>query len=256
MSGEPITPYTPLIPQLISKKKDIFFDVSQMLPATPMYVCWIDVMGSQSAMLRSLPMAANFLMKLHIAALTAYEKYDIDIYPVIDGVYLCSQSQMKILGFINKVYSMVANAFSNEDNPLHRFLIRSGIAFGPVVTGTQTRQCADELKDHDDYTKRIFLGPALTQAYQIEKKTAPFGVGLHETMRSNPIRTTTLNIGTTMAGTHWKWWRHPIEDSLTSDFLNSLETHYNWCLKHTVTLSYEKADIERHKALAEEYFSD
>jgi hypothetical protein len=256
MSKKAITLFTPLIPELISKKNDVYFDVSKMSPATPMYVCWIDVMGSQSAMLRSLPMAANFLMKLHIAALTAYEDYDVDIYPVIDGVYLCSQSQLKILGFVNRVYSMVAKAFADEEEPWHRSLIRSGIAFGPVVTGTGTLACADELKDHTVYAERVFLGPPLTQAYQIEKKTAPFGVGLHETMRSLSVRTLPLKNGTTMLGTHWKWWRHGIEDSLASDLFKSLKNHYDWCSNHTVVLSYEKADIERHRALVEEYFSD
>lgn len=44
--------------------------------------------------------------------------------------------------------------------------------------------------------------------------------------------------------------------SLLPNYLNSLQAHYQWCLKHTVLLSYDKLDIERHKLLAEEYFSD
>ena len=50
----------------------LFFDKSKVSP-TNEYICWIDVMGSQSIMLRSLKIASNFVMKLHIAALRASE---------------------------------------------------------------------------------------------------------------------------------------------------------------------------------------
>jgi hypothetical protein len=243
-----------LEPTLIAehRRTDIFFDSRKMSPPTNKFVCWIDVMGSQSAMLHSLPTAANFLMKLHIAALTAYDAYNLDVYPVIDGVYLCSPSLKKMLGFINKTYSIVAGAFISQENHLRKFLIRSGLAFGPVISGTETLGCADVLKNHAEYVKRIFLGSPLTNAYQIEKKSAPFGVGIHETAKFEFER---LQIFTTMSGTHWKWWRHPEEIPLASELFTSLKSHYEWALKHPVTLSYEKTDIERHKSLAEEYFS-
>lgn len=233
-----------------------FFDERRMLPTTNEYVCWIDVMGSQSIMLRSLRISSNFLMKLHVAALNASETptCTVGLYPIIDGIYVCSPSQSHILNFLKRVYSALAVTFILETDPFHRFQIRSGLAYGPVVKGEGTLNCANELRDNPDHTRRILLGPPLTQAYQIEKQSAPFGVALHESVRTfAPPR------GVVMFGTYWKWWKlhlQPDDDTLASELFISLKSHYEWCLRHTVALSYDKVDIERHKLLVEEYFTD
>jgi len=193
-------------------------------------------------------------MKLHVAVLRASETFPVELYPVIDGVYVCSDSQSTILKFLNMVHSGLAVTFILEANPLHRFQIRSGLAYGPVVRGREAVNCANELHKHEDHTNQILLGPTLAQAYQIERQAAPFGVALHESARTFAPTGTEV-----MFGTYWKWWKSHCQagdDLLASELFNSLKAHYKWCLKHTVALSYQKADIERHILLADEYFSD
>lgn len=59
---------------------------AQHLPAvpTPAYVAWLDVMGAKGAMLRSLPVAANFVFKLHVTALEDSTNYPgLRLYPVL-----------------------------------------------------------------------------------------------------------------------------------------------------------------------------
>jgi hypothetical protein len=236
------------------KNERLLFDTRRMSAPINKYVCWIDVMGSQSAMLRSIGVASNFLMKLHIAAFHSSQTFQVDLYPVIDGLYICSQSQSQILNFVNRVNSRVATTFMLETNSLHKFLIRSGLAYGPVITGSQLLDCAEELRLNQEHTRKILLGPPLTQAYQIEKQSAPFGVALHESVRSFCPTGDTV-----MSGTYWRWWKsycRPNDQLLALELSQSLKEHYEWCLKHTTGLSYDKADIERHKALAEEYFSE
>jgi hypothetical protein len=231
-----------------------YFDELRMSLPTDEYVCWIDVMGSQSIMLRSLSIASNFLMKLHVAAIRASEAFPVELYPVIDGVYVCSPSQNPLLHFVNRVCSSLAATFILETNPFHKFQIRSGLAYGPVIKGIGALECANELRNHPDHTRRILLGPTLTQAYQIERQSAPFGVAIHES-----ARTFAPTGELPMSGTYWKWWKSHCrtgDDTLASELFNSLEAHYKWCLKHTVALSYDKVDIERHRLLSEEYFSD
>lgn len=73
-----------------------------MGPPSVEYVCWIDVMGSRSIMLRSASIAANFVMKLHVAALHAKEAVaypDLELYPMIDGVYACAPAQGPMLAY-------------------------------------------------------------------------------------------------------------------------------------------------------------
>jgi hypothetical protein len=232
------------------KNEQPLFAREKMLPAIHKYVCWVDVMGSQSVMLRSLNMSAHFLMKLHLASLHAHDP-SIELYPVIDGIYACSASQKSILNFLNKVNSALAITFILEPACIHKFMIRSGLAYGPVITGKETLACAEELQANSKHSDQVFFGAPLTQAFQIEKKAAPFGVALHESVRSFAP-----NDETPMSGTYWKWWKRPQEDALALELFDSLKKYYIWCLAHTAMLSYEKVDIERHVELAKEYFSD
>lgn len=96
---------SPSVPSIAETRKNerSYFDESKMAPPTIMYVCWIDVMGSESIMLRSLSIASNFLMKLHVAALRASQAFPVELYPIIDGVYACSDSQSTILRFVNRL---------------------------------------------------------------------------------------------------------------------------------------------------------
>ncbi len=241
-----------ITPSIAEQRKDErpFFAHDKMLPPTYKYVCWVDVMGSQSVMLRSLNMSAHFLMKLQLASLHTHDA-SIQLFPVIDGIYACSSSQKSILNFINKVNVALAITFILEPAPLHKFMIRSGLAYGPVITGKETLACANELQENAKHINQVFFGAPLTQAFQIEKKAAPFGVALHESVRSFAP-----NKDTPLSGTYLKWWKRPQEDSLALELFDSLKKYYKWCLAHTAMLSYEKADIDRHVELAKEYFSD
>lgn len=232
------------------KDEQPLFAHDKMLPATHKYVGWVDVMGSQSVMLRSLNMSAHFLMKLHLASLHSHDS-SIELFPVIDGIYACSSSQKSILNFLNKVNSSLAITFILEPVALHKFMIRSGLAYGPVITGKETLACAAELQENSKQINQIFFGAPLTQAFQIEKKAAPFGVAMHESVRSFAP-----NKETPMSGTYWKWWKHPMEDGLALELFDSLKKYYAWCSAHTAMLSYDKTDIESHIELAKEYFSD
>jgi hypothetical protein len=51
------------------------------------YVCWVDVMGSESTMLRQLSLATNFVMKLHVTALEVLgTTVGVMLYPVMGGM--------------------------------------------------------------------------------------------------------------------------------------------------------------------------
>ncbi len=160
-----------ILPSIAEERKNEqpLFARDKMLPAKHKYVCWVDVMGSQSVMLRSLNMSAHFLMKLHLASLHAHD-VSIELFPVIDGIYACSSSQKSILTFLNKVNAALAITFILEPAALHKFMIRSGLAYGPVITGKETLACANELRQNSKHINQVFFGAPLTQAFQIEKK--------------------------------------------------------------------------------------
>jgi hypothetical protein len=115
----------------------IFFN-SQLLPQFPTseYIAWIDVMGIQSAMGRSLNISGNFVFKLHIAALQA-PIGNVRLYPIMDGFYASSANQADMLEFLREVFVQTADEFVHEAEPLHRFVVRGALAFGPVIHGNQ-----------------------------------------------------------------------------------------------------------------------
>jgi hypothetical protein len=108
---------------------------AQVLPTpTNEYVAWIDVMGVQSAMSRSLDITANFVFKLHVAALQAPHA-GVSLYPVMDGLYISSPSQQAVLDFLRSMFSNIAEVFVAETENLHRFIVPGAVAFGPVIHG-------------------------------------------------------------------------------------------------------------------------
>ena len=56
--------------------RGIYFDSRYFGEPSYEYVCWLDVMGTANQMLRSLPISANFVFKLHCAVLEAAEEVD------------------------------------------------------------------------------------------------------------------------------------------------------------------------------------
>jgi hypothetical protein len=70
-------------------------------------------MGSQGKMLRNVRTAAIPLMKLHIAALAAKKKTlgGIELFPVIDGIYVVSEHFSSIAFFLSDVFRSMAAEF-------------------------------------------------------------------------------------------------------------------------------------------------
>lgn len=176
------------------------FDERLMHTPTPQYVEWVDVMGARSSMLRSLSESANFVGKLHGAALSVSQGHsDVKLYPMIDGLYCRSARQASILGFLNEVFFRAGLAFVAENEHRHRFCIRGGLAYGPVLTGDDILRASTVLSQNSAYCSSILLGITLTQAFDVARESAPFGISLHESVRAfAPTGAPVLS------GTHWK----------------------------------------------------
>jgi hypothetical protein len=225
-----------------------------MPAASELYVCWIDVMGSKEAMLDSLYIASNFIMKLHMAALRVAEVFAIDLYPAIDGVYACSPSRRSMASFLNRVYSTLATTFIREEEERFKFQVRSGLAYGQVVMGGQVIDCADDdiLRNHSRHTKSVLLGSALTHAYEAERKAPPFGIALDKSA---------VNMAEEVSPSenYLKWWESHArknDRALACELYLSLKSHYMWCYSKSERIRYPKDDIRRHEASIDEYFSE
>lgn len=223
---------------------------ANLLPApTNEYVAWVDVMGIQSAMSRSISISANFIFKLHIAALNA-PRDNVQIYPVMDGFYASSPNKEEIVSFLRQVMSAVGQIFLQTTEPLHRFIVRGALAFGPVVHGSQVPDAVDEgLAGHEEYKSAILLGMPIVQANKAEGSAPPFGIHVHESARAF------APAGQQPFHHVWLKWVNPDVGHVWNNLLQQLNAHYDWCAERPNRLLYDASRVAVHKQLANEYFA-
>lgn len=252
-SEDDMTRVKELVKSLERRKNERpFFDESKVPEPARGYVAWLDVMGAESAMRRSHRVAANFVMKLHVAALTVGVPRGLEVYPVVDGMYICSMKLPPLLNYLKDMMTKLALAFVFEERADHRFMVRGGLAFGPAVKGSTALDASTALETNSSYASRILLGITLVQSNGDERRASPFGIYVHESARSF-----TPAGGRPLPFTHWQWWTcHQSDDDIelaTALKLRLLE-HSSWCAAHATTILYLSDRIQAHRLLAEEYF--
>lgn len=229
-----------------------FYLGTQSGPQKSRYVLWVDIMGSQGKMLRNVWTASIPLMKLHVAALRAKKKTigDIDLFPVIDGIYVVSEHFSAIAFFISDVFRSMAAEFLVLKN-WERSVIRGAVAYGPVIMGGECKEGAAILKE-SDYANSILLGMPLVQAYTAEKGTPPFGVSVHESVRAFG-RFGEHRISVSL----WRWWsKNPDNMKIANGLFPCLHSYYEWCRENPTTSGYPPERIDAHRAMANEYLGE
>jgi len=234
-----------------------YFRVAGLDAPEAKYVAWVDIMGTDSIMRRSIPITANYLGKLHVSALEAWQQLRhpdrMTLYPVIDGVYVVTDSHQDLMAHLTHMLKSLALEFILTDDPLHHFMARGCIAFGPVWEGSALSETSFALRDNPDYTRNILLGPAVTQAHEGESAAAPYGVWVHETARAFGPAARHLSC------THWEWWHRQGDDESVAVARNlwlHLHAYLNWCTANSSRILYPEDRIERHRTIAGQYFAE
>jgi hypothetical protein len=235
----------------------LYFNAKELPESTPEYVAWVDVMGTQSVMSRSLSIAANFIFKLHTAALDAQKKTDgnIHLYPVMDGLYASSSSQEAILYFLRSVFCKIAETLILEENNMYRFIVRGALAFGPIIHGKNVSEKTSNVLGCEpgiQYKNAIFLGMPIVQSCQGEKNAPPLGLFVHESARAfAPEGTNPLH------DVWWKWCTGGNVDTRQtwSKSQKALEEYFIWCKDHAQSILYPSKRIEVHSELVRQYFA-
>jgi hypothetical protein len=227
-----------------------YFNAEYLPAPAPEYVAWVDVMGTQVAMSRSIKTSANFIFKLHIAAQRSPQS-DITLYPVMDGIYVVAPRQTEILNFLRSVFEIVAEELNGTTEPQYRFLIRGALAFGPVIHGSSVpRNASFDLDNKKGYRDAILLGSPMVQAHLCERHAPPFGVFVHESARSF------APVGDTPMPFVWWRWRDTGNFTTWSTLSASPEEHFKWCKDRSLSLEYDAQRITIHADMAKQYFVD
>lgn len=149
------------------------------------YVFWLDLMGARNMMKLSLPRAARSVMKIHAAALFTKRMYpDLEINPVMDGVYGFVKEKVLLQQSLAEILRRLANVFVHENVASSRFMVRAGVAYGPLVPGSSLAAGAKILQKNRRYLGGTAIGMGISHAYEAEGSAPPFGVYIHESARA------------------------------------------------------------------------
>ena len=223
------------------------------LEAYDCYVAWLDVMGSRSMMTRSLNTAANFIFKLHVASLETPRK-EVFLYPMNDGIFAVGSNLITIRDWIGGSYERINQAnMSARGDQTKVFLARAGIAYGKVVEGRYLQADASRtLADPSNMRIRdsILIGAPVANAYLSEHSTSPFGVLVHESARTFAPE----NVQPWSYGRFMRYWPPKRKPPWVYEIEDTVVKYLAFCRKHSSELEYAVADIDRHLALAKEFF--
>jgi hypothetical protein len=227
-----------------------YFNAKLLPPPSAEYVLWLDVMGIQSAMSRSISIAANFVFKLHAMALEAPND-GIALYPVMDGLYAATPSRVKIESFAGSILREASDLFVAEPTPLFRFIVKGAVAYGLVVHGASVPQDACPiLASRPTYKENLLVGLPMVQAHQGEREAPPFGLYTHESARAFAAAG-----AEPFHQTWWRWSPYGFTERRETLRLRLIE-HYTWCETHSHSVLYEPERIRTHRAMAIEYLSE
>lgn len=233
-----------------ARAMSLFFDTRRLGDASREYVAWVDVMGIQATLRRSVDTAANFVYKLHDAALKA-RVADLLIYPVMDGFYAATREQPTLQTFLRQVFRAVAEEHVLQNKEWFRFVVRGAVARGDVYHGRNLDPDASwSLRDNPQYRDNLLLGEPMVRAHLGEPEAPPFGIyidhsaeGFIEGLQGFPF------------DLWWKWYEAPDRDLLLR-LQMALDQYYGWCAGKTEELKYPLSRIRIHRGQATLYLRD
>ncbi|MBX3380848.1 MAG: hypothetical protein KF805_12210 [Phycisphaeraceae bacterium] len=227
-----------------------YFDSQKLPPAGPRYVCWLDMVGAANAMKLSLPRAANFIAKIHVAGQRAKDA-NINVYPAIDGVYAVASRRDHMTDFLRRAYLTLAETFMKEPEQINRFLVRCGLAFGPIVEGASMAKGAPELSGNASYSNGLAVGSAISNAYDAERGAPFFGVFVHESARAfAPSGDQPISFAL------WRWLNPAVKADATygKAIGKELEKYFTWVESNAATVLFPVEKLPAYRKLTGEYF--
>jgi len=227
-----------------------YFNANLLPQASDAYVAWLDVMGIRATMLRSLPVTANFVFKLHVAVLEAPGQH-VTLYPVMDGVFIVTPNREEMRSFLSEVFSRLADLFTNTTQNEHRFLVKCAVAFGGVIHGQNVpANVSNIFQQHQAYKDSILLGMPIVYAVQGEPRAAPFGVFVHESARDFLEQTERKR-------SHVWWpWFDPGQNQSAQALRGALPDYFDWCEERAGAIDYDYNRIRAHRHYADQYLVD
>lgn len=221
-----------------------YFDARALGNPKREFVFWVDCMGTQCFMQRSIDTAANFIFIFQSIVASKCASYtDVHVYPVMDGAYITSPKSSDILVLAGNIMKELAILFTEEKNVHFRFLVRGAISYGYIYHGddisedafmpTNGNQKAIKIK-----RESILLGTPVIQAYRQESIAPPFGIALHNSCKLDLDRNKHFN-------NEWLLWAGASRELIDElkKCVNEYFEYYKWQTSYS---GYSEDKIKEH----------
>ena len=232
-----------------------FLDYSKLPQLRGEYVLGCDGMGTSRELNRSIIRTASFVFKLHRAfGVARTEVPAIRCYPVMDGIYVTAESSEDLRVAIKIAYVLFARDFIQGRGTQNKFMMRGGLAYGPVLHGADIPDEAfGDLTPIRDTKRSVLLSPAMVLAYRAESKAPPFGIYVDDSAKTFPqlVRPTETGFFSNL----YQWWLGDDEaTSVALGLYDQIMFYHDKAKVHSVGMGYSLDRIDAHEQLAEEYF--
>jgi hypothetical protein len=223
-----------------------FFD-NRGLDTCNKFVAWVDLMGAANHFLLSLPKAACFVGKIHDAGLQARLTYTaVSLHPIADGFYAMADRWADIQDFSARVMRSLAHVFEQENENQHKFLVRSGIAFGAVVDSRTMASGSRTFENEPQYLGNVLVGCPLAWAYKAESKAPPFGIYVDQSV--------TTHSRERVAWVLHRWWQAQHQPWAAS-FGQRVVDYLTWARNNAIATRYPVKKHQRYVQATNEYFT-
>lgn len=229
-----------------------YFNAEKLGEPRREYVLWLDCMGTQCFMQRSIRTAANFIFKFQNTVATHCASVSgMKVYPVMDGVYITSQHSKDILSVATKIMMDLATLFANETNKAYRFLVRGAISYGDVYHGKNVPKDAfvpngQPTDDVNIKKESVLLGTPVIQAYQRESGAPPFGIALHSSCKLDPKKNPKLNC-------EWFAWCTGDCSTIIPELETAVGEYFSHYREQTTFSGYTEEKIKAHELAFKQY---
>ncbi|MDA3906736.1 MAG: hypothetical protein PF484_11735 [Bacteroidales bacterium] len=218
---------------------------------------WCDGMGTGQELSRNLSRSSVLVFKLHMAFAAAQDIVgSVNIYPVMDGMYITSPDRQTIENIIKEAFKLLANDFIQAGGTKNMFMVRGGIAYGPVIHGKDIDPKAfGDYKIETSVKNAILLSPAMVPANKVESLAPPFGIYVDDSAKTSPILVNESDFG--FISNLYQWWGKKEDESLkllVSQLYHQIDFYLQKAKVHSVGMGFPLDRIETHLKLAYEYF--
>ncbi|WP_152418119.1 MULTISPECIES: hypothetical protein [unclassified Haloferax] len=232
---------------------DPYVDPSNFQAPQNQYVAWLDIMGTANAMRRSVKTAAVKVLKMHNAVIDVQDSFDVDTFPMMDGIYIVSDDGYELIDFLQEIFKGYAEYIVQESQEDHfeiyyASIIRAAIAFGPLYHGADTDDSVSEsIANSGAYKDSILVGVPMADAYGAETDAPPFGIHIHQS-----ARTLAPDGKEPIPQYWWQWWD---DSGLASNLFDLLEKYFEY-FEQSRHSEYNPEKIELHREMAEAYLHE